>query len=251
MITGHKDTDLRLLLELDDREFFIFCGKDSLQFKNKYVNKLCKSESLWQNRLFKYYGEIYPEVDQTWKNLYLSLVVHLDKYKYRKDQSSFVTASENGHLSVVKYLMSLPKEYGIDPAAENNYAIRYASENGHLSVVKYLIGLPKEYKIDPAARDNYAIRYASANGHLDVVKYLISLPKEYKIDPAAKNNIAIRLASQNGHLEVVKYLIGLPKEYGINPDAGNNEAIKYARHNRHLSVVNYLLSLPKEYGVQL
>ena len=146
MLTGHRGTDLRVLLELDDREFLIFCGKDSLQFKNKYINKLCKSESLWQNRLFKYYGQFYPEIDQTWKNLYLSLVYRLDKYKYTKDNSSFLKAIQNGHLDVVKYLIGLPGI--INPSAQDNSAIKWASERGHLDVVKYLTGLPEEYKIN-------------------------------------------------------------------------------------------------------
>jgi hypothetical protein len=173
MITGHKDTDLRLLLELSDREFLIFCGKkDSLQFENKYVNKLCNNETLWQKRLFKYYAQIYPEPGQTWKDLYLSLIYHLDKYG--KDYDSFLKATKNGHLEVVKYLISFP---GINPSADDNFAIKLASINGHLSVVKYLIGLSEEYKIDPAADDNYAVIKASERGHLDVVKYLMSLPK--------------------------------------------------------------------------
>ena len=50
-------------------------------------------------------------------------------------------ASRNGHLEVIKYLMSLPKEYNIDPSAENNSAIRWASRNGHLEVIKYLMSL--------------------------------------------------------------------------------------------------------------
>jgi hypothetical protein len=182
MITGHKDTDLRVLLELDDREFLIFCGKkDSLQFENKYVNKLCKSETLWQNRLFKYYGKFYPEVNQSWKNLYLSLIYLLDKYKYEKDYDSFVKANRNGHLSVVKYLISLPEEYKINPAAWDNVAIRVASYGGHLNVVKYLMSLPKEYKINPSVFNNDPISWASINGHLSVVNYLLSLPEEYGV----------------------------------------------------------------------
>jgi len=217
MLTGHKDTDLRVLLELDDREFLIFCGKkDSLQFENKYINKLCKDESLWKDRLFKYYGKFYPEPGQSWKNLYLTLVYRLDKYKYGKDDDSFAEASRNGHLEVIKYLMSLPEEYKIIPAVNNNLVIRYASLNGHLDVVKYLMSLPKEYGIDPAASENGAIRWASENGHLDVIKYLMSLPKEYKINPGSNNNLAIKWASENGHLNVVNYLSSLPEEYGVH-----------------------------------
>jgi ankyrin repeat protein len=57
-----------------------------------------------------------------------------------------------------------------------------AASYGHLEVVKYLLSLPKIYCIDPAAGDNYAIRLAALNGHLEVVEYLTSLPKSYLIE---------------------------------------------------------------------
>ena len=44
--------------------------------------------------------------------------------------------------------MSLPKEYKIDASADDNLAIKGASKNGHLEVVKYLMSLPKEYGIN-------------------------------------------------------------------------------------------------------
>jgi len=57
--------------------------------------------------------------------------------------------------------------------------------------------------MDPAANDNYAIRFATAFGHLEVVKYLCSLPG---VNPAADDNCAIRYAAKKGHLEVVNFL---------------------------------------------
>ncbi|QTF49398.1 putative ankyrin repeat protein [Acanthamoeba polyphaga mimivirus] len=46
-------------------------------------------------------------------------------------------ASEEGHLEVVKYLVSL----GADIRAHNDYAVRMASMDGHHEVVKYLLSL--------------------------------------------------------------------------------------------------------------
>ena len=45
-------------------------------------------------------------------------------------------ASENGHTEVVKLLLADPR---VDPAAGNNWAIRFASENGHTEIVKLLL----------------------------------------------------------------------------------------------------------------
>jgi hypothetical protein len=89
-------------------------------------------------------------------------------------------------------------EYGCDPTAFNNYAIRLAAENGHLEVVKYLYSIG----CDPTVDDNYAILLAAKNGHLEVVKYLYSIG----CDPTAVNNWAIEWASENGHTEVVEFL---------------------------------------------
>lgn len=109
-------------------------------------------------------------------------------------------ASNNGHLEVVKYLVSTGK---VDSAAENNCAVKWASHNGHLEIVKYLMSTKK---VDPTASDNYAIKSASYNGHLEVVKYLIGTKK---VDPTASDNWAIRYAYKNGYLEVARYLESL------------------------------------------
>ena len=48
---------------------------------------------------------------------------------------------------------------------DDNWATRWASENGHLEVVKYLVSKGS----DVTARNNYAVRWASHNGHLELV----------------------------------------------------------------------------------
>ena len=203
----NKDVMSIILMKLNDKDLYNFCQI------NKRANKLC-DDHFWRNRLWKYYGEFYPQDGQTCKNLYLKLVYLIKEYNYIKDNKSLRKASEKGHLEVVKYLMSLPDK--IDPSAENNFAIRWASLYGHLEVVKYLMSLPKEYGIDPSVKDNEAIRWASLYGNLEVVKYLMSLPKEYGIDPSADNNYAIRCANYYKGSKVVKYLLSLPKEHGIH-----------------------------------
>jgi ankyrin repeat protein len=111
------------------------------------------------------------------------------------------TASKNGHLELIKYLVSI-QSYSMnlaDVTANNNCAIQYASKNGHLEIVKYLVS----QKADVTANNNYAIQWASKNGHLETVKYLVS----QGADVTANNNYAIQYASWYGHLEIVKYLV--------------------------------------------
>jgi hypothetical protein len=43
--TGHKDTDILVLMQLDDKELASICSV------NKYINSLCDSEQFWLNRI--------------------------------------------------------------------------------------------------------------------------------------------------------------------------------------------------------
>jgi hypothetical protein len=75
-----------------------------------------------------------------------------------------ISASRNGHLSVVKYLV----EHGANIHALNDVALNDASTKGHLDIVKYLV----EHGANIHASNDLALFNAGMNGHLDVVKYL-------------------------------------------------------------------------------
>ena len=115
--------------------------------------------------------------------------------KYRGDitlmvkNDAVIEVSKNGHLEVVKYLVS----QGADIKTRDNYAVRWASRNGHLEVVKYLVSQGADIK----TRDNYAVIWASRNRHLEVIKYLVSQGADIK----DQNNKAVRLASTNDILK--------------------------------------------------
>jgi ankyrin repeat protein len=65
------------------------------------------------------------------------------------DLMNAVSRTDNVEL-VKKILKS-----GVDPAARDNYAIKWAADNGHTEIVKLLLG---DSRVDPAAKDNYAFR---------------------------------------------------------------------------------------------
>ena len=57
-------------------------------------------------------------------------------------------------------------------------ACRTATNNrihGHLNVVQYLCELPPARGVDPAADDNYALRLASGKDHKDIVRFLVQV----------------------------------------------------------------------------
>src|SRR3984885_8862487 len=146
------------------------------------------------------------------------------------DKCLFV-ASKKGHHQLVKLLLAVK---GVDPAADDNYAIRKASGNGYAQVVKLLLAVDG---VNPTADNNYAIRFASGNGYAQVVKLLLAVDG---VDPTADNNYPIRFASRNGHAEVVKLLLAMN---GIDPTADSNYAIRYASKNGHTEVVKLLLAV--------
>ena len=87
----------------------------------------------------------------------------------------FIDSCQNGHLEIVKYLLTSPdlKEHA-DIHADNDVGFRWACENGYLEVVKYLLTSPdlKEHA-NIHARDDLGFICACEQGHLEVVKYLI------------------------------------------------------------------------------
>ena len=113
----------------------------------------------------------------------------------------------------------------------NEEAFRYAARNGHLNILKYLIslhntsssGLPSfmirntHKKINIHAKDEWAFRWAAICNHLNILKFLISLHNTYgKINIHTYDDWAFRWAAFNGHLNILKYLISLQKTHKKN-----------------------------------
>ena len=140
----------------------------------------------------------------------------------------FIWASQYGYIDLVKMLL---EDKRVNPAANDNFAIRLASRNGYTEVVKVLLA---DLRVDPCFADNHAIRWASKNGHTEIFKLLL---KDSRVDLQHEDNYAIRWASRNGHTEIVQLLLADSK---VNPAAKNNWAIKWASRYGHTEVVKLL-----------
>jgi ankyrin repeat protein len=105
-------------------------------------------------------------------------------------------------------VQELLKTNKVDPAANNNFAIRLASRNGHIEVVQELL---KTNKVDPAAENNYAIRGAIKNDHIEVVRELLSTGK---VNPFEKGlfGSAYELAISENRVEIIKLFDSLKQE---------------------------------------
>jgi ankyrin repeat protein len=156
------------------------------------------------------------------------------------DEWAFRLTCINGHLNIVKFLISLEPEYGrIDIHARDENAFRWSCYNGHLSIVQFLLTLQPEYgRINIHTCDEFAFRSACQYGRLDIVKYLVSLQPEYgRINIHAENERAFQLACVYGHPQIVKLLLSLEPEYGrIDIHAWNGNEFKYGNFQ-----IRYLL----------
>ena len=102
-------------------------------------------------------------------------------------EAALVYAVEVGNARVLQILL----EHGIDPSAQDNFAIKSASEEGHTDVVRLLVG---QNNINPSANDNYAIRVASQEGHTDIVRLLL---EQDEVDPSADAHLTMLLSDHH------------------------------------------------------
>ena len=202
--------------------FYFICAFGS---EEEYEKFICSSTFNSQKTPQDYHQEaIYLAL----KYGNITLILYFQKFMniYQNDLTKslcsimFSFAAEFGYLKIIQTL--LVPDFQCDPAAEDNYAIRFAAKEGHLSVVKYLLEeVDEKFGIDPAAEDNRAIRSAAWNRHVAVVKYLMEqVDEKYGTHPAARDNRAIRDAASFEKLDVVKYLMNLDSKYGIDQSLG-------------------------------
>ncbi|MGX2981911.1 ankyrin repeat domain-containing protein [Helicobacter sp. 23-1045] len=169
--------------------------------------------------------------------------VHIDELGLSSNALNI--ASYQGHLEIVKYLISK----GANVNAKDSFgwtALISASSNGKLELVKYLIS--KGADVKAKSNDGYtALMSASFDGHLEVVKVLVESSKSGLFSFFSKGNInekdkwgrtALMLASIKGHLEVVKYLV----EKGVDINAQDNEGLTALNKAKTKEIMTFLES---------
>jgi hypothetical protein len=111
-----------------------------------------------------------------------------------------------------------------DLRSNNNESIISACENGHLEIVKYLVSIGITLD-DIRSNDSEAINIACANGHVEIVKYLVSLGLTLE-DIRSNDSEAVKLACERGRINIIKYFIsiGLTLE---DMRSNDNKAVGY------------------------
>jgi ankyrin repeat protein len=146
---------------------------------------------------------------------------------------AFCNAAHWGHLAVMKLLVRVlgelePEQMQSMLVSNNYYVFILAARSGHLSMMKYLITLAPEEKIQAMLTTQYydAFRFAASNGYLEVIEYLLSLsPDKVQAMLSADNYSSFRKAAENNHGPLAKYLLNFSSvfayaerhdhEYGI------------------------------------
>lgn len=139
-------------------------------------------------------------------------------------------ASTFGHVEIVRALLA---DERVDPAAVDNAAMCMSSRFGRLAVVNLLL---TDNRVDPGADNGFAIRWASAMGHSDVVRGLLA---HARVDPAVMDNMPIIRASKNGKADVLRVLLADPRTH---PGTRDNLAIIRACEHGQLDAASVLLA---------
>lgn len=153
------------------------------------------------------------------------------------DYESFRIACKFGHWEVAKLLHATHAFPLAGIKARNQYAIRKASKYGHVALVEWLVKLGA----DPAARDNYPLRWAATNGHLEVVRLLTGLPG---VKPHARLNEALHSAVHSGHATMVEFLLEQPS---VDVKSIGEDLLLLAVSKDHPAVLKVLLSDGRPY----
>ena len=201
MLTGVKDLDLLILIQLDDQNLVNVCKT------NTTINELCNDQNFWLQRIMKMFP--YLDLDilnrykngRSWSQYYIEDLRTINK---TNAQYKLYNGAKNGYLDMV--IIAVNK--GADVTSDNYYALRNASAYGHLEVVKYLV------KNGPKLSDNYtdSVILAIENGHSNILKYLVE--QGANLEGPNRDDIeeAIGEANDNGDVDIVNYLVsqGVP-----------------------------------------
>ncbi len=161
LLTGVKDLDIKILNELEDVDLIKICQM------NKAADAICTSQIFWLNRIMTKFPYLSLEIlnkykaDRTWSEYYIK-----DLIKALKDPGCYAVKGVHGRLDY--FIISLENwpynNLNLDLLLET------VATNGHLDIVRYLVSEGADINYNSSS----SVKSAYKNGHLDVVDYLVS-----------------------------------------------------------------------------
>jgi len=159
--------------------------------------------------------------------------------KMNNGGTALILASSYGHLDVVKALLDAKADANAK-AGNGGMALMLASEKGHLEVVQALLDAKAD--VNGKANDGMTpLIFASQFGHLDVVQKLLAAKADVNFNPS-KGGTALIMASQQGYEDVVKTLLAAKADVNTQANYDGSTALMLASQNDHIKIVRDLLS---------
>jgi ankyrin repeat protein len=145
---------------------------------------------------------------------------------------AFIMAVQEGHIPVIELLL---EKGNVNPAANENAALRIASGMGNVPLVRILLDRP-EVTLDDMGKK--ALIEATSNGHTEVVRLMLDHPK---FNPSVGVDQAAFLASSMNHADIVKLFI---IDGRLNPSILHTFTLNHAAQFGNVDLVRFLLGYP-------
>ena len=152
-----------------------------------------------------------------------------------------MTAASFGHMSVVKYLVSIRCDLSTQDSQGNNI-LHAACMSGKVDIVRYIISQINIEKDSRGAHKQTPLMTAVSFGHMTVVKYLVSIGCDLSVHDNEGNNI-LHVACRGGNVDMVKYIFTQMKTEKESRGAFGWTPIMTAASGGYISVVKYLVSM--------
>lgn len=161
----------------------------------------------------------------------------------REKRSPLSWAAENGHVEIVRLLLSTGRVNPDLPDCINRTPLSWAAEQGHHLVAELLLGSGHIDVNSPERNGGFTpLSYAASNGHEAVAKVLLTA--EY-VNPECLDRFgrsSLSIAAEAGSHAVVKVLL----DYGAVVESDyiridDRTALSYAAEKGHVEVVKLLL----------
>ncbi len=164
-------------------------------------------------------------------------------------------AANEGHIEVVKELLSHPDIEREPISSINRTPLHLAAMRGHTNIVRMLIESKGMPEIDRNAKDfdmNTPLHYASEYGHFESIIYLI---KEAQADPSINNKFGYTPSDIAHNMKIRQLFDSLvPRhvvEQSMGQGYGRTAVNGVLRHNDRINTVQRLMNSYKNVNMYL